>query len=102
MIFAMSIRIRNIAEKPSVANQIATVLSAGMARAEMGKSKFCKIYEFSYGYQGMNAVMIVTSVLGHILKHDFNERYSSWQSTDPAELLDAPIFESKSEVLYEL
>ena len=63
----------------------------------MGKSKFCRIHEFSYNYNGMSAVMIVTSVIGHIFKQDFSPRYNNWATTDPAVLLDAPILEVKSE-----
>jgi DNA topoisomerase IA len=59
-----------------------------------GLSKFNKIYQFSYAFQGQNCNMIMTSVSGHLLGHDFPATYRGWQSCNPVELFSAPVIKS--------
>ena len=33
----------------------------------------------------------MTSVLGHLMTHDFDKEFSNWQSCDPFILFDAPV-----------
>lgn len=56
-----------------------------------GLSKFNKLYEFDYNLLGRNCKMIMTSVSGHILNHDFVGNYRSWQKVPPISLFDAPV-----------
>lgn len=52
-----------------------------------------KNYSFTYdfgGYWGQSQVNF-TSVIGHLLSQDFDERYRKWFSCDPGELFDSPI-----------
>jgi DNA topoisomerase-3 len=57
-------------------------------------SKFNKIYEFEYEIDGQMCDMKMTSVSGHLLNHDFEERYRKWYSCPPAQLFDLPVHKS--------
>lgn len=52
-------------------------------------NRFIKNFDFNYRYT--NCQFTVTSVTGHLLEHDFDTRYSSWQACDPFDLFDAPV-----------
>ncbi|KAG5859919.1 topoisomerase IA [Encephalitozoon hellem] len=69
-------RILNVAEKPSVARSISSILSKEIS-VRRGLHQYCPNIQFDYGDQ-----MIFTSVLGHLLSSDF-ERKSRWDEIDP-------------------
>ncbi|XP_052196823.1 DNA topoisomerase 3-alpha [Diospyros lotus] len=84
----------NVAEKPSVAKAVAGILSksqGGMRRVREGRSRFNKIFEFSYNIRGQQCHMLFTSVTGHLMELDFEDRYRKWHSCDPADLYHAPV-----------
>uniref|UniRef100_A0A8D0UD88 DNA topoisomerase n=1 Tax=Sus scrofa TaxID=9823 RepID=A0A8D0UD88_PIG len=56
-----------------------------------GLSRFNKIYEFDYHLLGQNVTMIMTSVSGHLLAHDFQMQFRKWQSCNPLVLFEADI-----------
>lgn len=72
-------RILNIAEKPSVARSISSVLSADVV-TRRGLHQYCPNICFQHESQ-----MVFTSVLGHLFSVDF-ERKTRWTDTDPEEL----------------
>lgn len=96
-----------VAEKPSIARSITQILSGGQfstvsmsigssialrithATQRNSPNKYIKNFDFSYPQT--NSHFTVTSVTGHLLDHDFEEAYSSWQSCEPFVLFDAPI-----------
>ncbi|XP_058531654.1 DNA topoisomerase 3-alpha [Ochotona princeps] len=80
-----------VAEKNDAAKGIADLLSSGRMRRREGLSKFNKIYEFDYHLYGQNVTMIMTSVSGHLLAHDFQMRFRKWQSCNPLALFEAEI-----------
>lgn len=80
-----------VAEKNDAAKGIADLLSNGRMRRKEGLSKFNKIYEFDYHLYGQNVTMIMTSVSGHLLAHDFQMRFRKWQSCNPLVLFEAEI-----------
>lgn len=80
-----------VAEKNDAAKGIADLLSNGRMRRKEGLSKFNKIYEFDYHLYGKNVTMIMTSVSGHLLAHDFQMRFRKWQSCNPLVLFEAEI-----------
>lgn len=82
----------NVAEKNDAAKSIAAVLSNGQAQRFEGLSKFNKIYKFQTMVRGVNADMLMTSVSGHLLTHEFVDSYKSWQGCDPLLLFDAPVY----------
>ncbi|XP_006774024.1 PREDICTED: DNA topoisomerase 3-alpha [Myotis davidii] len=80
-----------VAEKNDAAKGIADLLSKGRMRRREGLSKFNKIYEFDYHLCGQNVTMIMTSVSGHLLAHDFQMQFRKWQSCNPLVLFEAEI-----------
>uniref|UniRef100_G1SQY7 DNA topoisomerase n=1 Tax=Oryctolagus cuniculus TaxID=9986 RepID=G1SQY7_RABIT len=80
-----------VAEKNDAAKGIADLLSGGRMRRREGLSKFNKIYEFDYHLCGQNVTMIMTSVSGHLLAHDFQMQFRKWSSCNPLALFDAEI-----------
>lgn len=54
-------------------------------------SKFNKIYEFPYTVNGVQADMVMTSVSGHLLNLEFEEKYRKWWSCSPIQLFDLPV-----------
>lgn len=41
--------------------------------------------------------MVMTSVSGHLLGHEFVEMYSKWHSCDPISLFEAPVYKGCAE-----
>ncbi|EAW55646.1 DNA topoisomerase III alpha [Homo sapiens] len=80
-----------VAEKNDAAKGIADLLSNGRMRRREGLSKFNKIYEFDYHLYGQNVTMVMTSVSGHLLAHDFQMQFRKWQSCNPLVLFEAEI-----------
>ncbi|GMN42283.1 hypothetical protein TIFTF001_011498 [Ficus carica] len=91
-----SIRALNVAEKPSVAKSVATILSLNQQgfRVRDGRSRYNKIFEFPYSINGVPVHMLVTSVTGHLMEIDFDDRFRKWHSCDPAQLFHAPLRKS--------
>uniref|UniRef100_A0A481AW50 DNA topoisomerase n=1 Tax=Sus scrofa TaxID=9823 RepID=A0A481AW50_PIG len=80
-----------VAEKNDAAKGIADLLAGGRVRRREGLSRFNKIYEFDYHLLGQNVTMIMTSVSGHLLAHDFQMQFRKWQSCNPLVLFEADI-----------
>jgi len=82
------LRILCVAEKPSVAVSVASVLSGGRHTTRSQQS--VDTHEFEAPFLGRGrALFLVTSVRGHLFSTDFEEQYQSWD-LDPARLFDAP------------
>ncbi|KAG2770949.1 DNA topoisomerase 3-alpha [Phytophthora cactorum] len=84
-------KVLNVAEKPSVAKEIASILSSGRSQRRAGFSKYNALFEFPYQIRGQQVQMVVTSVIGHIMELDFDASVRSWHSCDPVELFTAPV-----------
>lgn len=85
-------RVLNVAEKNDAAKNIAATLSKGNSSKREGFSKYNKIFEFDYNLPNEGQCkMVMTSVSGHLLSYDFDDRYRKWWSCDPVSLFDAPI-----------
>ncbi|NWY02920.1 TOP3A topoisomerase, partial [Nothoprocta ornata] len=80
-----------VAEKNDAAKGIADLLSNSRMRRREGFSKFNKIYEYDYHMFGQNVTMVMTSVSGHLLAHDFKLPFRKWHSCNPLALFDAEI-----------
>ncbi|XP_021855036.1 DNA topoisomerase 3-alpha isoform X2 [Spinacia oleracea] len=85
------IRALNVAEKPSVAKAVSGILSRNQARVREGRSRYNKIFEFDYTIRGQPIHMLFTSVTGHLMELEFDDRYRKWHSCDPSELYQAPV-----------
>ena len=92
----MARKVLHVAEKPSVAKELANILSrnaaaGGRYATHTGPSVYNKIFEFQGVLDGGAATMLITSVTGHLMETDFDERFRKWNSCDPVELFEAPI-----------
>ncbi|CAL9188554.1 DNA topoisomerase 3-alpha-like isoform X2 [Musa acuminata AAA Group] len=87
------IRVLNVAEKPSVAKAVAEILSRGSGgmRSRLGRSRYNRVFEFEYTIGSQACHMLVTSVIGHLMELEFDDRFRKWHSCDPAELYHAPV-----------
>ncbi|KAM7273036.1 hypothetical protein ACFE04_027700 [Oxalis oulophora] len=87
-----TVTVLNVAEKPSVAKSVAAILSRNQGlRTREGRSRYNKIFEFNYIINGQQCHMLFTSVTGHLMETEFDDRYRKWHSCDPLDLYTAPI-----------
>lgn len=86
-----SMKVLNVAEKNDAAKNIAGYLSRGNCRKREGLSVYNKIYEFNVNLWNENCQMIMTSVSGHLLNHEFVGSYRKWNACHPLSLFDAPV-----------
>lgn len=91
---ARRMRVLSVAEKPSVAKEIARILSEGSSQQRRGVSQYNANFSFDYdlGNGRGRARMVVTSVTGHLMETKFGDAFKGWHSCDPAALFfDAPV-----------
>lgn len=96
------IRVLNVAEKPSVAKAVSGILSrnqGGGMRVRDGRSRYNKIFEFNYTIRNQPCQMLFTSVTGHLMELEFDDRFRKWHSCDPLHLYDAPVRKYVPQVL---
>ena len=76
-----------VAEKPSIAKSVAGILSHGQHSTNQSPvCKKCPVHEFTGQFMGSSARMKVTSVLGHVLKVEFDKEYRNWTQVDPVSI----------------
>ncbi|KAK3723514.1 DNA topoisomerase [Vermiconidia calcicola] len=82
-----------VAEKPSIAKAVANHLSGNQVTTRnVTGNVYTKNYEFHYNFATWgNCDVVMTSVAGHLLSHDFASQYRSWRSCDPSALFEATI-----------
>ncbi|CXJ04484.1 DNA topoisomerase 3, putative [Plasmodium berghei] len=85
------IKVLNVAEKPSVASAIVSILSKGESNKKKSYSKYNPVFTFDYKMENETWSMFVTSVTGHLTDQKFDDKYKNWNNTDPHELFDAKI-----------
>ena len=78
-----------IAEKPSLAQSLANILSNGNMSARKGGP--CPVWEYRGQFRNEEAYFKFTSVCGHVFTASFEAKYSDWDKTDPIELYDAKV-----------
>ncbi len=87
--------ILSVAEKPSVARELAKILCENREpNRRNGKSKYNHIFDLGgTKFRGQySRSHTMTSVSGHTMNTDFGPDHKSWSSCDPVELFDAPVF----------
>lgn len=95
-----TIKALNVAEKPSVAKSVAGILSQNQGlRVRNGRSRYNRIFEFNYSIRGQPCHMLMTSVTGHLMELEFEDRYRKWHSCDPVDLYVAPVRKHVPEVI---
>ena len=105
------IRVLNIAEKPSVARELAQALSGQQPSPVRHGSHTHphQVFEFPFvmpphsgpPLQGP-VTMLVTSVRGHLLGLDFKPPYNKWSACNPVDLFKAPTVWDASEEMQDL
>ncbi|XP_035514774.1 LOW QUALITY PROTEIN: DNA topoisomerase 3-beta-1 [Morone saxatilis] len=84
-----------VAEKPSLAQSIAKILSKGNCTSRKGLNGACSVHEYSGSFQGQPVRFRMTSVCGHVMSLDFIGKYNNWDKVDPAELFSKAPTEKK-------
>lgn len=97
-------RVLNVAEKPSVAKAVSEILSRGGGgggglRSRVGRSRYNRVFEFEHSIGGRPCLMLFTSVTGHLMELDFDDRFRKWNSCDPTDLYHAPVRKFVPQVL---
>lgn len=81
----------NVAEKPSVAREIAKFLGGSNIEKRFGASKFNPIFEFQYTLMQEQVLMRVTSVQGHFMTTSFIYPYTVWAMVPASALFSATV-----------
>ena len=87
--------ILSVAEKPSVAKELANIISEmgglGAPNSVLGHSRYNRIYNIPRcRFRNENHSMSITSVSGHLYTQDFDRITYAWKNVDPVVLFDAP------------
>ncbi|KAL8272240.1 hypothetical protein Esti_003834 [Eimeria stiedai] len=93
----LTLKVLNVAEKPSVAKEITRLLGGSNARRLQSSSNFNAVTSFPCVLQGQECEMIFTSVRGHLMSLDFPPPFSSWNAVPPEALFSAPVTKRVSE-----
>ncbi|KAH6633732.1 DNA topoisomerase 3-beta [Boeremia exigua] len=81
-----------VAEKPSIAKAVAHHLAGRVTTDSVRGNQYVKNYRFDFRFpQWGQCDVTFTSVLGHVMGHEFIERYRKWHSCQASDLFDAPI-----------
>ena len=74
-----------VAEKPSLAQSLAKILSRNNLNSRKGFNGACTIHEFVtiFPPTGENMKFKFTSVCGHVMGLDFTSKYNNWDKIDP-------------------
>lgn len=83
-------RVLCVAEKNSIAKEVAHILSGGRVRSRNSLYKYVKNYDFTYNFPSLGSCEVtMTAVAGHVLSTDFGPEYG-WGKCPPGRLFDAP------------
>lgn len=84
-----------IAEKPSLAQSLAVILSNGNLNTR--KTGACPVHEYRSSFLNQRDVLFkFTSVCGHVFSADFEARFKNWDKSEPIELYDAKIVRNEA------
>lgn len=72
-----------VAEKPSLAQSLAKILSNGSCTSWKGSNGACSIHEWSGKFHSDFVTFRMTSVCGHVMTCDFPPKYNNWDKVDP-------------------
>ena len=84
-----SVRVLNVAEKPSVAREVAKALSGGGARWSSAGGRTGR-WEFPYAIRGVPCDMSFVAVAGHLMEVEFRSPYNKWRACAPGEIFRKP------------
>ena len=74
-----------VAEKPSLAQSLAKILSNGQMSTRKGSNGACSIHKYTgrFPQTGEQVRFKFTSVCGHVMTLDFIGKYNNWDKVDP-------------------
>lgn len=74
-----------VAEKPSLAQSVARILSHGQMGSRKGFNGACSVHEYTGQFPptGEQVRYKFTSVCGHVMSLDFIGKYNNWDRVDP-------------------
>lgn len=81
-----------VAEKPSLAQALAKILSNGNLVSRKGSNGACSVHEYNGKFQGETVRFKMTSVCGHVMGLDFVGKYNNWDRVDPVRTTECPNF----------
>ena len=95
-----AMNILSVAEKPSVAKELARIISKGQHSSRQGHSIYNRIFDIEHCmFKDSPAKMKMTSVSGHMMELEFDPQYKTWSSCPPIALFTAPLHKTvKKEV----
>ncbi|KPJ18846.1 DNA topoisomerase 3-beta-1 [Papilio machaon] len=79
-----------VAEKPSLAQNLANILSNGKCSTTKGSNGACSVHEWNGTFKNEPVRFRMTSVCGHVMSLDFTGKYNNWDKVDPVELFSCP------------
>ncbi|ROT81135.1 putative DNA topoisomerase 3-beta-1 [Penaeus vannamei] len=79
-----------VAEKPSLAQSLAEILSNKKCNSRKGFNGACSVHEWTGSFCNQSVRFKMTSVCGHVMSLDFPGKYNNWDRVDPAELFRCP------------
>ncbi|KAH9643715.1 hypothetical protein HF086_001825 [Spodoptera exigua] len=79
-----------VAEKPSLAQNVANILSNGKCSTTKASNNACNIHEWHGTFKNEQVRFKMTSVCGHVMSLDFTGKYNNWDKVDPVELFSCP------------
>lgn len=85
-----------VAEKPSLAQSLAQILSNNKVNTRKGSNGICSVHEFTGTFLRSKAKFKFTSVCGHVLGTNFVGKYRNWEKVEPKELFDCPIVKEEA------
>jgi len=92
----MAISILAVAEKPSVAREMAHIIGADNARPrQVGASRLFEVSNCDF--QGRRANMTITAVAGHFFAYDFHPDYKVWDTTPQESLFTCQLIQNVKE-----
>lgn len=85
----------SVAEKPSVAKELARIIGGDNVHRRNGFSPYNHIFEIpECDFKNGRCSMKITSVTGHMMEAEFETAYKSWNGCSPVDLFHAPIAKS--------
>lgn len=85
-----------VAEKPSLAESLAKLLSRNNHNSRRGINNACHVHEWNGTFRGEQVRYKMTSVCGHVMTLDFQSRYNNWDAVDPVSSL---VFLSQNKIV---
>lgn len=86
-----------VAEKPSLAESLARILSNNTSRSRKGFNGVCSVHEYKGSFLNhRNVHFKFTSVCGHVMASDFPQKYNNWDRVEPRELFYADVIKKEA------